>query len=239
MAESARDFSVIVPVLYERNTIGGLIEHIRRLDTDNRCELIVVDGESDGGTIATIGDDLVVKMISQPWRSRQMNAGAANARGNVLVFLHADTRLPDSALSDIDGVIHRGEQVGGAFRLRFNSDRPIYRFMSWFVTIRSRWNRLPYGDQAIFLRRDYFEEIGGYREIPLMEDVEIVRRIRRLGDRIKVLDSAVLTSCRRMEAEGIARRVVKNWLITILYHLGVSPEKLVRYYTEEHRLKRD
>jgi rSAM/selenodomain-associated transferase 2 len=239
MAGSGPDFSIVVPVLYERDTIGPLIAHIRRVDAGSRCEIIVVDGEPNGGTIETIDDDQVVKLISRPWRSRQMNAGTAAARGDVLIFLHADTRLPDSALTDIDTVMCRSECIGGAFRLQFDSNRPIYRFMSAFVTLRSRGNRQPYGDQALFLRRDYFERIGGYQEIPLMEDVDIVRRIRRRGDRIEILDSSVRTSCRRMEAEGIARRVSKNWLISVLYNFGVSPEKLVRYYTETYRLKRD
>lgn len=235
MTETGPDFSIVVPVLYERDSIGVLLEHIRRLDTGNRCEVIVVDGEPNGGTIEMIEDDQVVKMISRPWRSRQMNAGAAAARGDVLVFLHADTFLPDKALSDIDAVVCNSDRVGGAFRLRFDSDRPTYRLISLFVTLRTRVNRQPYGDQALFLRRKYFEKIGGYREIPLMEDVEIVRRIRRSGGRIDILASSVRTSSRRMEAEGIIRRVIKNWLITVLYNLGVSPDKLVRYYTESYR----
>ena len=239
MKQAGPDFSIVVPVLYEEDTIAGLLEHIGGLDGAGRCEVIVVDGDPAGGTLQTIQDDRVVTMTSPPWRSRQMNAGAAAARGPTLIFLHADTRLPPDALSDIDAALRGDKFVGGAFRLRFDSDRFIYRLMSGFVTIRSRWNRLPYGDQAIFLRRGYFERIGGYSEIPLMEDVDIVRRIRRLGGRIKILDSSVRTSRRRLEAEGVARRVLQNWLITVLYAVGVSPEKLVRFYSEDYRRKND
>jgi rSAM/selenodomain-associated transferase 2 len=239
MAGSNPDFSIVVPVLYETGTIAGLLLHLRRLDAGDRCEVIVVDGDPEGGTIGNIDDDRAINVVSQPWRSRQMNAGAAAASGDVLIFLHADTRLPESALSDIDRVMRDPSRVGGAFRLRFDSKRVIYRLMSAFVTIRSRWSRLPYGDQAIFIRRDYFERIGGYREIPIMEDVEIVQRIRRLGKRLAILDSSVISSRRRFDAEGITKRVMKNWMITILYNLGVSPDKLNRYYTENYRLKKD
>jgi len=233
------DLSIVVPVLYEEETIAGLIDHIRGIDTDKRCEVIVVDGDPRGGTIGRIDDERVVTMISPRWRSRQMNAGAAAARGAVLIFLHADTRLPHSSLTDIDRVLQDDRYVGGAFRLEFDSDRFVYRLMSGFVTVRSRWNRLPYGDQALFFRRDFFARLGGYSEIPVMEDVDIVRRVRRGGGRLKILDSTVRTSCRRMEAEGIARRVLQNWMMTILYNLGASPEKLVKYYTEDYRLKSD
>jgi rSAM/selenodomain-associated transferase 2 len=239
MKEAGPDFSIVVPVLYEEDTIPDLIEHIFGLDGAGRCEVIVVDGDPDGGTIRAIEDDRVVTMTSPKWRSRQMNAGAAAARGATLIFLHADTRLPHDALSDIDTTISNDDFDCGAFRLRFDSDRFIYRLMSSFVTIRSRWNRLPYGDQAIFFRRGYFERIGGYSEIPLMEDVEIVRRVRRLGGRMKIMDSFVRTSCRRLEAEGVARRVFQNYMISILYAFGVSPEKLVRFYSEDYRLKKD
>jgi rSAM/selenodomain-associated transferase 2 len=233
------DLSIVVPVLYEEDTIAGLLEHLRGIDAEKRCEVIVVDGDPAGGTIRRIEDDRVVKMTSRQWRSRQMNAGAAAACGDTLIFLHADTRLPRNALTDIDRVLHDDRHVGGAFRLRFDSDRFIYRIMSGFVTVRSRWNRLPYGDQALFVRREFFERIGGYREVPIMEDVEFVRRIRRSGGRLKIVDSSVRTSCRRMEAEGIARRVLQNWMLTVLYNFGVSPEKLVKYYTEDYRLKTD
>jgi rSAM/selenodomain-associated transferase 2 len=234
LSDSTPDISIVIPVLYEADTIGDTLEHVRKIESGDRFQVIVVDGDPGGGTIETITRNDVMTLVSRPWRSRQMNAGAAAASGGILLFLHADTLLPDTVFSDIVHVV-RGGSVGGAFRLRFDSNRLVYRIMSGFVTIRSRLNRLPYGDQAIFLRRDYFQEIGGYDEIPLMEDVEIVRRIRRLGGRLTILDTAVRTSCRRMESEGIAKRVVQNWLISILYNFGASPEKLVKYYTEDYR----
>ncbi len=234
MHPAAHEYSIVVPVLYEQDTIGGLLDHIATINGFERCQLIVVDGDPKGGTIGRISDDRVIKLVSPPGRARQMNAGAAKATGDVLIFLHADTSLPQGALADIDSALTPGT-AAGAFRLCFDSDRFIYRLMSFFVTKRSRWNRLPYGDQAIFVRRDFFEKIGGYKDIPIMEDVEIVRRIRRSGGNLRILDSAVRTSSRRLEAEGITRRVLKNWMMTILYNLGVSPHKLARFYSEEYR----
>jgi rSAM/selenodomain-associated transferase 2 len=235
MSRAAPDYSIIVPVLYEQDTIEGLLDHIATIDGIDRCQLIVVDGDPEGGTIGRISNDRVIKLVSPPGRSRQMNAGAANATGDVLVFLHADTRLPRGALAGIDSAL-TPDTAAGAFRLCFDSDRFIYRLMSFFVTLRSRWNRLPYGDQVIFIRRRFFENIGGYKDIPIMEDVDIVRRIRRAGGNLRILDSAVRTSIRRMEAEGIARRVFKNWMMMILHNLGLPPHKLTRFYREDYRL---
>ena len=236
MNRTAPDYSIVVPVLYEQETIEDLIDHLVTIENFTRCELIVVDGDPEGGTIRKISSDRVIKLVSPPGRSRQMNAGAAAASGDILIFLHADTCLPEGALAEIGSVLAAGASAAGAFRLSFDSDRFIYRFMSYFVTLRSRWNHLPYGDQAIFIRRDFFEKIGGYKDIPIMEDVDIVRRIRRAGGDLKILDSAVRTSCRRMEAEGITHRVLQNWMMTILYNLGVSPHKLARFYSEDYRL---
>jgi rSAM/selenodomain-associated transferase 2 len=234
MDRVAPKYSIVVPVLYEQDTIGGLLDHIETIDGFARCQLIIVDGDPEGGTIGKIANDRVIRLVSPPGRSRQMNAGAAVATGEILIFLHADTCFPRGALDEIERVLARGA-VAGAFRLCFDSDRFVYRLMSFFVTLRSRWNRLPYGDQAIFIRRDFFEKIGGYKDIPIMEDVDIVRRIRRAGGNLQILDSAVRTSNRRLEAEGITRRVLKNWMMMILYNLGVSPLKLARFYSEEYR----
>lgn len=224
----------MVPVLYEEDTIAGLLESLASIEGRERCEVIVVDGDPAGGTLGRIGAGDVVKVGSPAGRARQMNAGAAVAAGNVLVFLHADTELPVRALSRIESAL-AGGAAAGAFRLRFDSDRFIYRVMSAFVTLRSRWNRLPYGDQAIFVRRRFFEELGGYREFPIMEDVDLVRRIRGSGGRLVIVDASVRTSCRRMEAEGVARRVLLNWLMTFLYRIGVPPRRLARFYGEEYR----
>ena len=159
-----------------------------------------------------------------------MNAGAALAHEDVIVFLHADTALPDAAFFDIATALDDTGIVGGAFAHRFDSPRIAYRIMSAAISMVTRINHLPYGDQGVFIRRSYFESIGGFASIDIMEDQELVRRIRRRGGRMRVLRSHARTSCRRLAVEGIVRRVFKNLFMTILYDIGVSPTRLVRYY---------
>jgi len=222
--------SVIIPVLHETDRIDRVIAHTRSLPGASECEVIVVDGDPAGGTLAAISEPGVTGMCAPTGRSRQMNAGAAVARGDVLVFLHADTFLPPTAFADIDACLADRACVGGAFRHRFDSTRPVFRFMSAMVTLRSRWRGRPFGDQAIFLRRDYFVSIGGFAPIPVMEDVELVRRVRRSGGRLRIARSAALTSPRRLEREGIARRVALNWLMLVLFDMGVPAARLARFY---------
>lgn len=230
MTERAPRISVVMPVLHEADWIDGVIAHTRGLPGGGDCEVIVVDGDPAGDTLAAVAQPGVAGMRAERGRSRQMNAGAAAARGEVLLFLHADTFLPPTAFADIDACLAEPACVGGAFRHRFDSPRPVYRLMSALVTLRSRWTRLPFGDQAIFLRRAFFESIGGFAPIPVMEDVELVRRIRRRGGRLRITRSAVVTSRRRLEREGIARRVVKNWAMLVLFELGVPARRLARFY---------
>jgi hypothetical protein len=148
----------------------------------------------------------------------------------VLVFLHADSRLPPAAFSLIAGALDDPKVVGGAFDLAIDSGGFAFRLIERAASLRSRLTRIPYGDQAIFLRRGYFHEIGRYRDIPLMEDVDLMRRIRRRGDRICILSERVLTSARRWQKEGALYCTLRNWTIFTLYTLGVSPERLVRFY---------
>lgn len=229
------NYSFVIPVWHEQETVPALIRRIREIDVRSRCEVVVVDGDPAGSTLHAIDDPRVVKLTASKGRAHQMNAGAAVARGGVIIFLHADTLPPRSALSDIDQILATGARCG-AFRVRFDSSRPIYRFMSWFVSTYARLSRLPYGDQAIFVTREYFRRIEGYKPYPVFEDVELVRRIRRSGERLVIAPSSVRTSCRRMETEGIARCVARNWCIKTLYHLGISPHRLSRWYTDKHRV---
>ncbi len=222
--------SIVIPVLNEQDRICASIAGIRRLDGGGDCEIIVVDGDDNGATLAAIEDDGVIKVTADRGRSRQMNAGAALAHGDVIVFLHADTVLPDTAFSDIAAALHDPSLVGGAFAHRFDSRRFIYRLMSAAISIATRLSRLPYGDQGVFIRRNYFEAIGGFAPIEIMEDQELARRIRRRGGRMRVLKSRAHTSCRRLEEEGIVRRVLKNWFMTALYAAGISPQRLIRFY---------
>lgn len=223
-------FSIVVPVLNESSGINKLVEHIRCLEGSNCCEIIVVDGDPDGGTVNTIIDGCVIRIFSAPSRARQMNAGAAVAKGEVLVFLHADTELPYEALPRIGSTLKDDAIVGGAFDAGVDTSDWGIRFVTMITRIKHRLNRVPFGDQAFFLRRDYFEEIGGFKDIPLMEDVELMKRIRKRGDRIRIIPLQVKTSARRWRKEGVVFGVLRNFLLRVLFSMGVSPERLVRYY---------
>jgi rSAM/selenodomain-associated transferase 2 len=222
--------SIIIPVWNETSIINDVITSVFALPRDGEVEVIVVDGSPGGETIHAIDYETVKTAISQRGRPHQMNKGASLARGEILLFLHADTTLPGNALPVISSVMKKRKIVGGAFDLGIQSGRPVFRIIERAASLRSRITRIPYGDQAIFMRRDYFEAIGGFREIPLMEDVEIMRRIKRAGQRISIIPDRAMTSVRRWEREGVLRCTLRNWTLITLYLLGVSPEKLARFY---------
>ena len=223
-------YSIIIPVLHEPDNINTLIQCIYRLDSHAQCEVIVVDGTPQRDTINVIDTDQVISLVAEKGRARQMNAGAAVARGEVLIFLHADTRLPENALRAVSTALESDEYVGGAFDLGIGSDRFIFKVIARVASYRSRLTRIPYGDQAFFLRKDYFEKIDGFRELPIMEDVEFMCRIKKRGDKICILTDKVSTAPRRWEKEGILYCTLRNWIIILLYFLGVSPRTLQHYY---------
>ncbi len=223
-------FSVIIPVLNEEGVINDAIARIRDIDGSSGAEIIVVDGGNDCRTIGAIISEGVAKVPSPCGRGRQMNEGARHATGGILLFLHADTELPLNALPLIENAMRDGRYEAGAFDLTIKSPRPVFRMIEFSASLRSRITRIPFGDQAIFIRRDYFEKIGGYQDIPVMEDVEIMKRIRKKGDRIIILRSRVATSSRRWEKEGIVRCTLRNWLLQVLYPLGVPARTLARLY---------
>ena len=223
-------FSIIVPVINERKVIQTLLESLRQQAGIEQCQIIVVDGDPDGSTLQVIDDPAVHQLTSARGRGAQFNRGADEARGDILVFLHADTRLPSDSLSLVDRAMKDPRYVAGAFALEIASPRPLLRLIARGANLRSRLTRVPYGDQAIFIERDYFRRIGRFREIPIMEEVDLLRRIRRKGDRICILREAVLTSPRRWEAEGPLYTTLRNQLLVFLFGLGVKPEKLAQLY---------
>ena len=155
-------FSIIIPVLNEQTQINSVLTHLRKINSRNLAEIIVVDGDSDGQTINAINDDSIIKLISKKGRAVQMNAGAEIARGQIIIFLHADTRLPESALEKIDDCLQNQKYVGGAFSLHIDSDSPWLKYISASTSNRSQKSRIPYGDQAIFIRKSCF---GRYRPL--------------------------------------------------------------------------
>lgn len=222
--------SVIIPAYNEAHGINELIAHVRGLVGGDAAEIVVVDGTEEGSTISAIQCGDVISATSSKGRARQMNSGASLARGRVLLFLHADTRLPLRAFPLIIETLEDRAVAGGAFDLAIGSDGAAFRVIERVASLRSRATRIPYGDQAIFVRREFFMRIGGYADIPLMEDVELMRRIKKRGDRIVILPDRVITSPRRWQQEGIVYCTLRNWLLITLYLIGVAPGKLARLY---------
>lgn len=224
----SKQFSIIIPVLHESRGINDLVRHLRALENAEKCELIVVDGSAEADTVRVIADSDVLRLSASPGRAKQMNAGAAAASGDILLFLHADTYLPDDALTQIDRVMNDGMYAGGAFDLGIDAPRQIYRLIAAVASARARFTRIPYGDQAIFIKKKTFHRLGCYPEIPIMEDVALMEQIKKSGGRIYIVPRCVATSPRRWEQKGIIRTTMGNWFLLATYYLGVSPDVLVR-----------
>ncbi|MBU1397961.1 MAG: TIGR04283 family arsenosugar biosynthesis glycosyltransferase [Proteobacteria bacterium] len=222
--------SVIIPVLNEAHGINVCLEALFAQFSGEPFETIVVDGDAEGTTLRQIVHPKVIKFCAPPGRGKQMNAGAEVARGEILIFLHADTRLPSNALSRIREVMADRQYSAGAFTLHFDSKRPVFGLIAMAASWRYRLTRLPYGDQAFFMHREYFNEIGGFAEIPIMEDVEMMRRIRKRGGRVRILHDSVTTSPRRWEKNGILFSVIRTWALAFLFACGADPERLAKHY---------
>ncbi len=174
-------YSFIIPVYREEEIINLTIDHLMCLQKFAAAEIIVADGDYEGSTLREISNTNVKKILCRKGRARQMNYGAAKSSGDILIFLHADTGLPMNALHRIAAAMEDKTFIGGAFDLGIDSQRFAFRVIEKMASWRSRLTRIPYGDQAIFIRRDYFQALGGFKDIPIMEDVELMRRIKRRG----------------------------------------------------------
>lgn len=218
------DISIIVPTLDEELVLDETLQHLCAISRD----VVVSDGGSDDGTEAIAASHPVTWTVGEAGRGRQLNSGAAMARGEVLLFVHADTRLPRDAVSLIEAAIHGGA-VGGGFEVRFDSDRRLMAIGSTLVNLRTRATRTPLGDQGQFVRRRIFEELDGFRDWPILEDLDLIRRLKRHGE-VAVLDAAVITSARRFAKRGVPRTLATNYTIWALFALGVHPRRLARLY---------
>ena len=221
--------SVIVPVYREGESINGLIGSLLG-DLRQGDEILVIDGAPGLDTLQAMRSHVPVRLASPPGRAVQMNVGAEHARGDILIFVHADTLLPDGWRDMVVQTFSDARIVAGAFDLTIESQAPWFRVIEKTANLRTRFTRVPYGDQALFFRTDYFRSLGGFPEIAIMEDVAIMTEIRRRKDRIVLLDARVRTSARRWRKEGVICGTLRNWGLRILYHLGVDPGVLVRFY---------
>jgi rSAM/selenodomain-associated transferase 2 len=223
-----RPLSIVIPALDEARSLARLLPALAR-DCPG-VEIIVVDGGSRDGTAAVAASVPGVSVAaSARGRARQMNAGAAAAQGEALLFLHADTVLPPGAAEAVARALEAPEVVGGRFDVRFDSPRRPFRVIAWFMNRRSRLSGIATGDQAIFVRRAAFDALGGYPDIPLMEDIELSRRMRRAG-RLACLGLRVTTAARKWEREGVARTVLLMWTLRFLHWAGVPPARLHEWY---------
>jgi rSAM/selenodomain-associated transferase 2 len=241
--------SVIMPVLNEEQILKKTLSHTLALSFD---DVIVVDGSSQDRTRDLVASlqvrdteskvrdpelfpnlepsaPALTLLTTLPGRARQMNAGAAISQGDVLVFVHADTQLPMNARDQIGQALLNPAYVGGRFDVQFEPDsrwgRVISRMMNW----RSRWSGIATGDQAIFVRRVCFQQLGGFSDVPIMEDIDFTQRLKRAG-RVAAVRSTVVTSYRRWEQGGPVKTIALMWLLRGLYWLGISPHALTRIY---------
>jgi rSAM/selenodomain-associated transferase 2 len=218
--------SVIIPTLNEE---ANLPVTMRQLADRTDVELIVVDGGSVDRTVEIAKKFTPYVFVDRPGRALQMNAGARHATGDILLFLHADTFLLPGAFDELQRRIIGDGAVGGAFDLNIDSPRRLCKLVAKISSRRSRLLRLPYGDQGLFIWRQVFEALGGFPEIPIMEDLGFVRRLRRAG-RLTFIRSGLVTSGRRWNANGVIKTTLVNWWVTLLFFLRVPPRKLRLIY---------
>jgi rSAM/selenodomain-associated transferase 2 len=228
--------SIVIPVLDEARHVAILLPEL--VTACPGAEVVVVDGGSADGSPALAARIAGVRVVtSDRGRARQMNAGAAAASGDALLFLHADTRLPPGAAEAVLDALADPAVAYGRFDVRFDSRRPAFRLIAGLMNARSRLTGICTGDQAIFVRRATFAALRGYADIALMEDVELTRRLKRAG-RLAALRLRVTTSGRKWEREGVARTVVLMWALRFLYAVGVRPDRLHRWYYGRSRAVR-
>ena len=220
--------SIVVPVLDEARNLERLLPELRALAPG--AEVVVADGGSGDDGAAVVARYPGVRWVTAPrGRALQMNAGAAAAAGEVLLFLHADTRLPPRFDAAIGAALADPAVVGGRFDVRFDNPGAAFRMIAAMMNLRSRLSRISTGDQAMFVRRGAFAALGGYPPIPLMEDIELSRQLKRRG-RIASLRERVTTSARKWERDGVLRTIALMWVLRFLYAAGVSPARLHRWY---------
>ena len=229
-----QSISVIIPALNEEAQIAATLTALRSAALNRSVEIIIVDGGSLDRTVEIIHRFDFARLIECEFANRglQMNEGASAARGDALLFLHADVELPRDALDAINDALADERTLGGCFQIRFPKEAPAsLRAVAWGINFRTRMFRTATGDQAIFTRRSVFEEVGGYRNVPLMEDIALFNTIKWRG-RVVVLDEHVAVSPRRWLKRGVWRTVLLMYALRFGYWIGFSPTTLKRFFAD-------
>ncbi|KGF72107.1 glycosyltransferase [Neosynechococcus sphagnicola sy1] len=226
VAPPSPHLTVIIPVLNEAPTLPKTLVGLQGIES---LEVIVVDGGSQDHTVA-IAQALGARVITAAvGRAKQMNAGAAIATGEILIFLHGDTQLPTGFATMIPAALAVSGAIAGAFALQIDAPQPAFRWIEAGVNWRSRWLQRPYGDQALFLNASVFRACGGFPDLPIMEDFEFVRQLARRGE-IVIVPTPVVTSARRWQRLGIWQTTLINQGIVVAYLLGVPCHSLAHWY---------
>lgn len=217
--------SLIIPI---RGEAPDVAERFRRFSIAGETEILIAD-RGDCPETSRAFEAIGARTVEgEGSRGRRLDRAARQARGEILYFVHSDSLPPENALSLIAGALATGA-VAGAFSLAYEETTPALSWIAWWANLRSRRLGLPFGDQGLFCRREAYEESGGFRDLPVCDDVDIVRRVKRVG-RLVILPEKSVTSPRRYRQNGSLRQVLRNWRVLAGYFAGVSPEKLERWY---------
>ncbi|NOZ61363.1 MAG: glycosyltransferase family 2 protein [Calditrichaeota bacterium] len=219
--------SVVIPTLNEAKNIRSLLAYLKNLDSD--LDLIVADADSHDGTAELAAPLAKVVPSQRRGRGAQMNAGAKRANGDIFWFIHADCFPHPDSVAALKKILSDPEVVGGAFEYSLDADGWFFRFAEFVSNHKNHVLQTFYGDMGIFVRRNVFQRMGGYKEIPLMEDMDFCTRLKKEG-KIAILPLRIRTSARRWIEEGIIKNLVRNWMLQIAWKLGASAESLAKWY---------
>jgi rSAM/selenodomain-associated transferase 2 len=219
--------SIVIPTLNEAANLPQTLTTIGPPTPDR--EIIIADGGSTDATIAIAQTAGAIVIPCPPGRAAQQNHGAAQATGEIYLFLHADTQLPPHWAELVTQTLANPQTIAGAFELAIDAPQWGLRFIEWGVKIRSRHFQLPYGDQAIFLRAATFHQLGGFPDLPIMEDFQLVKQLQPLGQ-ISLVPAAVKTSSRRWDRRGLVQTTLLNQVMILGFYLGVDPDRLRQWY---------
>lgn len=222
-----RAISIIIPVYNEVDIIDGLLDNLEQFK--DYCEIIFVDGGSNDGTSKIIKDRYRLVYSPRKGRANQMNFGACLAKGDILLFLHADSYLPAQALDQVHRMVSQAYKVA-CFKIKFNSKSMLMKVCAFMSNSRVRWRNIAFGDQGIFIDRNYFYKLGGFLEIPLMEEYQLSMDVKADGQKIGLAQATIISSERRFVKKGRLRTMVRMQRLQYMYRKGEDVEKISNLY---------